>query len=161
VLLELLPPHGDWDEEVSDNDGGSSLETHQNEASQFELRRPERAVRARRRAREGEVKLTGLAVLPVSSLTRPFLSNWMTVPVGVSSAVAVVISTDSERPQREERASPLNPNDRTEVRSAKVVSLEVWCLRAIGTNLSYKQGFGSLQSSRLLTQARIVLLRNP
>jgi len=49
----------------------------------------------------------------------------MTVPVGVSSAVAVVISTDSDRPQREERASPLKPKERTEVRSEKELSFEV------------------------------------
>ena len=63
--------------------------------------------------------------MPKSSLTFPLLSNWMTVPIGVSSAVEVVISTAEESPQRDERASPLNPNERTDVRSANELSLDV------------------------------------
>jgi len=47
------------------------------------------------------------------------------VPIGACAAVAVVILTLSESAQREERASPRNPNVRTEVRSEKEAILDV------------------------------------
>jgi hypothetical protein len=53
------------------------------------------------------------------------------VPIGACVAVAVVTVTLSERAHREERASPRNPNVRTEVRSVKDASLDVWCFSAV------------------------------
>ena len=53
------------------------------------------------------------------------------VPIGACVAVAVVTVTPSERAHREERASPRKPNVRTEVRSEKESSLDVWCFNAV------------------------------
>jgi len=52
------------------------------------------------------------------------------VPIGACVAVAVVTVTLSESAHREERASPRKPNVRTEVRSVKEASFEVWCFNA-------------------------------
>jgi len=51
--------------------------------------------------------------------------------MGACEVVAVVTLTLSERAHREERASPRKPNVRTEVRSEKEVSLDVWCFNAV------------------------------
>ena len=60
-------------------------------------------------------------------LTLPVLSNSRTVPLGASSAVAVVIVTASQSEHNEARASPLNPNVVIDVKSVNSLSLEVWC----------------------------------
>jgi len=53
------------------------------------------------------------------------------VPIGACVAVVVVIVTLSESAHREERASPRKPNVRTEVRSEKEASFDVWCFNAM------------------------------
>lgn len=63
-------------------------------------------------------------------LTRPLVSIVNKTATGAVSEVAVQIVTSSLKAQREERASPLKPNERTELRSENVSSLDVWCLRA-------------------------------
>jgi hypothetical protein len=51
--------------------------------------------------------------------------------MGAWAAVAVVMPTLSESAHREERASPRKPNVRTEVRSEKEASFDVWCFNAM------------------------------
>jgi len=58
-------------------------------------------------------------------LTRPLVSMVNETAIGAVSEVAVQIATSSLKAQREERASPLKPNVRTELRSENVSSLEV------------------------------------
>lgn len=72
--------------------------------------------------------------LPV---TFPLRSNSITVPIGASEVVAVVIMTDSLNAHREEIASPRKPKEETVVRSSNEDSLEVWCLRPM-ENGEYK-----------------------
>lgn len=48
----------------------------------------------------------------------------------------VVTVTEELRAQRDERASPLNPNVETVPRSSKDVSLDVWCFIAAFNGIS-------------------------
>lgn len=58
-------------------------------------------------------------------VTFPLRSNSMTVPIGASEIVAVVIVTDSLTAHKEEIASPLKPKVETVVSSSNEDSLEV------------------------------------
>ena len=58
-------------------------------------------------------------------LTRPLVSMVNEAPTGAVSEVAVQIDTSSLRAQSEERASPLKPNVRIELRSEYVSSFDV------------------------------------
>ena len=65
-------------------------------------------------------------------VTFPLRSSSITVPIGASELVAVVIVTESLNAHREEIASPRKPKEETVVRSSNEDSLEVWCLRPTG-----------------------------
>jgi hypothetical protein len=53
------------------------------------------------------------------------------VPISACVAVAVVTVTLSESAHSGERPSPRKPNVRTEVRSEKEASFDVWCFNAV------------------------------
>jgi hypothetical protein len=53
------------------------------------------------------------------------------VPIGEGTEDGEVIMERVAVPQREERASPLNPRVETSARSEKEVSFEVWCFNAV------------------------------
>jgi hypothetical protein len=60
--------------------------------------------------------------------------------MGVWAAVAVVMLTLSESAHREESASPRKPNVRTEVRSEKEASFDVWCFNAMQRESRFHKG---------------------
>ena len=68
---------------------------------------------------------TWRATLVLLLVTFPPRSNSMTVPIGASETVAVVIVTDSLSAHKEEIASPLKPKVETVVSSSNEDSLEV------------------------------------
>ena len=92
--------------------------------------------------------LTWRATFPLQLVRRPPLLNTRMVPIGACVAVAVVTVTLSERAHREERASPRNPNVRTEVRSVKDASLDVWCFNAVPNLITQRVEEGAMATYR-------------
>lgn len=123
VLLEFCQANGRWGEESLKDDGRSSLSG--SKRSRWSRWASEQCLNVRRH--------TVLATVSSALMTLPALSNLILVPTGASSRVAVMTSTDSQSAHSELSASPRKPSVRTESRSLKVLSLDVWCLRAAHT----------------------------
>lgn len=68
---------------------------------------------------------TGLATLPVQSITLPSFPSLMIAPKGAVSLVAVTTVTLSQSAQRDDKASPRNPKVVTYGKADKAGNLEV------------------------------------